>query len=109
MYAENAKAANEFFEERGLTRCDVWTKEYPTITKQGVKVPDGLMMYPHKGHIQYANSSFKAKGDENEKVTSKKSMGGGKSKMSSGNAMQNKVAGKVASKAKKNSKKVKKD
>ena len=41
MYAENAAAANEFFEERGLTRCDVWTKEHPTPLKAHLMSKDG--------------------------------------------------------------------
>ncbi len=109
MYAENAAAANEFFEERGLTRCDVWTKEYPTIVKNSVKkVPQGLMLYPRQGHETYANSSYRAKGDENEKAMAKASKGktpGSGSSTSISKAMN---TTKGPAKAKKNAKKVKK-
>jgi len=33
MYNESEKSTNEFFEERGIKRCDVGTKKYPCIRK----------------------------------------------------------------------------
>merc|ERR1712194_1007340 len=45
MYAESEKATEGFFKERGLTRCDVWTKEYPTILKKKA-TPKNLVTTP---------------------------------------------------------------
>lgn len=35
MYEDGEKNTEIFFNERGLTRCDVWMKEYPTRLKKG--------------------------------------------------------------------------
>ncbi|CAD7951584.1 unnamed protein product [Amoebophrya sp. A120] len=46
MYAEGSeKETQGFFEERGLTRCDVWTPANPTFLKKGVRIKD-LMTEP---------------------------------------------------------------
>merc|ERR1712217_918117 len=34
MYDENEKTTEKFFRERGLVRCDVGTKRFPTLRKQ---------------------------------------------------------------------------
>jgi len=63
MYAGNEKETNGFFEERGLTRCDVWTPENPTFLKAGVKIKD-LMREPpvaksKREEIQVVKQSMK--------------------------------------------------
>ncbi len=43
MYSENQTMANQFFKERDLTRCDVYTKKYPTTLRQGAGIADLLL------------------------------------------------------------------
>lgn len=44
-YSGGEKETDEFFRERGLTRCDVWTKEHPTVLKKG-RGPKDLLTKP---------------------------------------------------------------
>merc|ERR1712194_727095 len=48
MYAENEKATEGFFKERGLERCDVYTDKFPTILKKNASVKK-LKLKPGQG------------------------------------------------------------
>ena len=46
LYEDNEKLSDTFFEERGLTRCDVHTTQFRTHWKSYVKSEKDLMMIP---------------------------------------------------------------
>lgn len=64
MYSENQTMANEFFEERGLTRCDVYTKKYPTEMRASYGISD-LLLRPQD----------KAKTPEQKKISNHRILG----------------------------------
>lgn len=41
LYADTEKESDEFFAERGILRCDVWTAEHPTPLKKHLLNKDG--------------------------------------------------------------------
>lgn len=58
MYAESEKSANEFFEVRGLTRCDVYTSKYPTILKKSADVKN-LLLQPKSSSSSSSDKPIK--------------------------------------------------
>lgn len=46
MYSGTQSEADSFFAERGLTRCDVYTPQYPTLFRQHVGVRDLITCPP---------------------------------------------------------------
>ena len=56
IYDEGEETTDAFFEERGLCRCDVWTKTYPTKLKAGVKAPSQLKLKPPKDWKPHAKT-----------------------------------------------------
>ncbi|CAD7928277.1 unnamed protein product [Amoebophrya sp. A25] len=78
MYAENEKATEFFFSERGLDRCDVWTEKYPTILKKKADVKN-LKLTPVGSASSTKSSTKKSKTNE-KKPETKASASTGKTK-----------------------------
>eukprot|EP00391_Amoebophrya_sp_Ameob2_P005273 CAMPEP_0178992092 /NCGR_PEP_ID=MMETSP0795-20121207/5908_1 /TAXON_ID=88552 /ORGANISM="Amoebophrya sp., Strain Ameob2" /LENGTH=286 /DNA_ID=CAMNT_0020683907 /DNA_START=272 /DNA_END=1132 /DNA_ORIENTATION=- len=74
MYAENEKAADTFFTERGMERCDVWAEKYPTILKAKKKIENlKLEMEEKKAMKQMKKARAKDAGKNKKKRSVMKS------------------------------------